>query len=92
MYLIQIDHLIYEKRDGSGFTLGEAWRELVGVGNCRILRITKAGTLVTVCRRGLNSSWVVGPTGGVTIRAACRHRRIRTAVVMFRGDAFRWVA
>ena len=38
MYLIQIDHIVYERRDGGAFTLPEAMREVYGVNNARVLR------------------------------------------------------
>jgi len=38
MYLIQIDHIIYERKGGGLFTLPDAMREVYGVGGARILR------------------------------------------------------
>lgn len=44
MYLVQIDHVTYCKRGGQPFTLVEAWQELDGVGNSRI--VTESGRVV----------------------------------------------
>lgn len=37
MYLIQIDHIVYERLGGGYFSLAQAWEELRGVGHARIL-------------------------------------------------------
>ena len=54
MYLIQIDHIVYGKRDGSDFSLVEAIRETHGCGHARILR-----TDGTVCVHHAGSDWAV---------------------------------
>lgn len=54
MYLIQIDHIVYEQRGGGLFTLPDAMRAVYGTGNAKVLRedgtvaVTAAGSSVTV--------------------------------------------
>jgi hypothetical protein len=65
MYLIQIDHVVYERRGGGSFTLPEAMREVYGVGNARVLR--EDGTEVI---RAAGSSYAVThvPSGRTVLR------------------------
>lgn len=67
MYLIRIDHLIYEHRDGTPFTLPEALTEIRGTGNAAILRLD--GT-VAVANAGSDTAVTHAPTG----RIVRRHR------------------
>lgn len=39
MYLIQIDHRVFERKGGGGFGLVEALRELYGVRGAAVLRL-----------------------------------------------------
>lgn len=39
MYLIQVDHVVYEPVGGGTFTLPQALTEVHGVANARILRV-----------------------------------------------------
>ena len=65
MYLIQIDHIVYRRRDGGAFTLPEAMNQVYGVGNARVLR--EDGTEVI---RQAGSSYAVQhvPSGRTVLR------------------------
>jgi hypothetical protein len=65
VYLIQIDHVIYEPRGGGSFTLSDALRELHGCGHARILRID--GT-VAVDSAGSDYAVRHAPTGRLVKR------------------------
>lgn len=60
MYLIGIDHLIYEPRGGGAFTLPAARRELRGTANAKIYRLD--GTLV-VANAGSTCEMIHIPSG-----------------------------
>lgn len=51
-YLIRLDHQVFEPKGpaGGSFTLGQAWRELIGVANCGIIRDLDG---VEIMRRGM---------------------------------------
>lgn len=72
MYLIKLwPGVIYEHRDGRGFTLVEAMREVYGIGDASIVR--EDGTPV-VLRAGSASEITHAPTGR-TIRRTVRPYR-----------------
>lgn len=76
MYLIQIDHIVYENLGGGTFTLVEALGEVYGVRNARILR--EDGT-VAVERAGSASVVVHAPT-----RMEILRRPVRRGVTQWR--------
>jgi hypothetical protein len=65
VYLIQIDHRVFEKKGGGGFTLVEALDELYGTFNCRVLRLD--GT-PAVEKAGSSISLIHAPTGRRVVR------------------------
>jgi hypothetical protein len=69
VYLIQIDHIVYEKRGGASFTLPEAMRALYGTGNARVLR--EDGTVV-VSHAGSAYSVTHEPSAKVVRRGRMR--------------------
>lgn len=72
-YAIQIDHRVYEGwRDGSPFTLAEAWRETYGVGHAAILR--PDGTLMLRNAGNVSTRVEVGELGRWQ-RTRARHLR-----------------
>jgi len=72
MYLITIDHIVYEKHGGGLFTLPEAMRELHGTGNARILRAD--GTVVV--KRAGNDYAVQHVPSGREVRRRSRMARL----------------
>lgn len=62
MYLIAIDHVIYERKGGGTFTLPDALRELRGVAGARILRLDG-----TVAVRRAGSDYAVEHSSGRTV-------------------------
>jgi hypothetical protein len=69
MYLVQVDHVIYERRGGGSFTLVEALRELRGTRHARILR--EDGSPV-VDRAGSDSAVLHVATGREVRRRSVR--------------------
>jgi hypothetical protein len=73
MYLIQIDHVVYERKGGGGFGLVEALAEIRGVKHAHILRLD--GTLVA-SNAGSIYDFVHEPSGRVIRRRLAREARL----------------
>ena len=73
MYLIRIDHLIYERKGGEPFTLPEALAEVRGCGNAAVVRLD--GTPVVLDAGSDAGPLTHAPTGRV-IRRRRVYRRI----------------
>lgn len=71
MYLIAVDHLVYERKGGQPFTLVEAMREVYGCAHAHVLRLD--GTLV-VLDAGNAHAMVHVPSG-----RPVRRRKVRRA-------------
>jgi hypothetical protein len=69
MYLVQVDHVVYERKGGGTFTLPEAMREVRGVGYARVLR---ADLTVVVSDAGSTAAVLHVPSGRVVHRRAVR--------------------
>lgn len=63
MYLIQIDHIVYERKGGGTFTLPEAMREVRGFRNARVLRDDAQQTVVVRDAGSTEKPWTHVPTG-----------------------------
>lgn len=52
MFLVQVDHIVYERKGGGGFGFGSAMSEVRGVGNAQVLTmdgqsvVERAGSVV----------------------------------------------
>lgn len=71
-YLIRLGPVVYEPKGGGSFTLGDAWRELVGVACCAIIRDLDG---VTVMRRGYGSTELLRRDGVFRDRWSNESRR-----------------
>lgn len=71
-YLIRLDHVLYEPKGGGTFSLGAAWRDLIGVGVCAIVRAVDG---VEVMRRGLNATTLLRRDGTYRDRWQDQSRR-----------------
>lgn len=74
MYLLSVDHRLYERRDGRTFGLAEALAEVRGTRNARIWRTAPDGSLVLVVDNAGSDCGPLlhAPTGRTINRRAAR--------------------